>query len=146
MLLILSPVRKCLCCSSHHTTFGTDWWFRRWSQRQMELEMKLLFLNRGDQQMRDGSVGADCTYMLFVLKWELWAQQYWSPPFSTQEMHAELFARWHFRHVFELLRWKEGPDSAAQHNLTAMVLQPEFSLPGWLDLEYSFMSSNVSVF
>lgn len=100
--------------------------------------MKLVFLNRHDQQMCGGSVGVIKPTSSSSLNGWLESS---SKPFCKHRRHAEVFAVWCFPHGFELWKWKE----VAQGNLTEQVLQPDFWLPGWLDLEFYFTSTNLSV-
>lgn len=100
--------------------------------------MKLFFLNWGDQQMCGGSVGVIKPTSNSSLNGWLESS---SELFCKHRRHAQVFAGWCFPHSFELWRWKE----VAQDDLTEQVLQLEFWLPEWLDLEFYFMSTNLSV-
>lgn len=101
--------------------------------------MKLFVLNRDDQQMCGESVGVIKPASNSSLNgWSESSSQH----FCKHRSGEKVFAGWCFLHGFELWRWKE----AAQCNLTEKLLQLEFWLPGWLDLEFSFMSTNLSVY
>lgn len=63
-------------------------------------------------------------------------------PFA--QTHAALFGGWLVSYVF--LNCEDGKkDPTLQHSsLTAIVLQPKFCLPAWLQLEFEFMSTQAA--